>query len=49
MARIGLLPGRNWATRHEVPAPVISQRWRAGRSPQFTSDDLPEPETPTTA
>ena len=35
--------------RHEVPAEAINPRRSAGLSPQFTSDDLPLPEVPTTA
>src|SRR6516165_862425 len=49
MPRTGLLPGRNWAILQEVPALAISPRCRAGRSPEFTSDDFPLPDVPTTA
>ena len=35
--------------RHDVPAVAINPRRRAGIRPQFTSEDLPLPEVPTTA
>ena len=48
-AASGWLPGRNWAMRQLVPALVILPWCRAGRRPQFTNEDLPLPEVPTTA
>src|SRR5580704_215987 len=48
VASSGVLPGRNWAIRHALPAAPIKPRCRAGRSPQLTSEDLPLPELPKT-
>ena len=46
---MGSLPGRNCAMRHDVPAEAINPRRSAGFKPQFTSEDLPLPDVPTTA
>ena len=43
------MPGRNWATLQVVPANAIKPACRAGRNPQFTNEDLPLPDEPTTA
>ena len=46
---MGAVPGRIVAMRHAEPAPSSAPRSRAGITPASTSDDLPQPDAPTTA
>ena len=47
--RSGRSPGRIVATAHRAPADPISPVRSAGIRPAWTSDDLPQPDVPTTA